>query len=89
MLSGLYLSELPPEQLPTPFALVVANLFSSTLVALAPALNVAVEKAGHAILSGIQLDQEQDVLAAYGPPAWRLITRFPREEWVTLIFQRF
>ena len=86
--SRIHFSELPTEQLPTPFALVVANLFSSTLVALAPVLSLAVERTGRAILSGIQLDQEQEVLTAYCPPTWRLVTRFPREEWVTLVCQR-
>jgi len=86
--SRIHFSELPTEQLPTPFALVVANLFSSTLVTLAPVLSMAVEQTGHAILSGIQLDQEQEVLTAYCPPTWRLVTRFPREEWVTLVCQR-
>jgi ribosomal protein L11 methyltransferase len=81
-------SDLPLEQLPAPFALIVANLFSSTLVALAQSLRAGVERKGHAILSGIQLDQEQDVLAAYAAPDWRLVKRFPRDEWVTLVLQR-
>jgi ribosomal protein L11 methyltransferase len=87
VLSSIHLSELSPEQLPTPFALVAANLFSSTLVSLAPTLTAIVTPTGHAILSGIQLDQEQEVFAAYGPPHWRLVTRFPREDWVTLLLQ--
>jgi len=85
----IHFSDLPLEQLPAPFELIVANLFSSTLVALEPSLHTGIERQGHAILSGIQLDQEQDVLAAYCPPTWRLIARFPREEWVTIVLQRW
>jgi ribosomal protein L11 methyltransferase len=86
--SGIHFSDLSLEQLPMPFALIVANLFSSTLVALALSLHAGVQPQGHAILSGIQLDQEQEVLAAYGAPAWRLVQRFPQDEWVTLVLQR-
>lgn len=81
-------SDLPIEHLPRPFSLVVANLFSSTLVAMAPTLGAAVASQGHAILSGIQSDQEQEVRVAYPAPEWRLVTRFPKEEWVTLVLQR-
>lgn len=87
VLSSIDLSDAPPEQLPTPFPLVVANLFSATLVSLEPTLAAVITPQGHAILSGIQLDQEQEVLASYRSPTWRLSTRFPREEWVTLLFQ--
>jgi len=76
------------EALPLPFPLIVANLFSSTLVSLAPTLTAAVSPQGHAVLSGIQLDQEADVLAAYPSPSWHLMTRFPKDDWVTLVFQR-
>ena len=82
------LSDASVESLPLPFSFVVGNLFSSTLVALAPALLTAVAPQGHAILSGIQLDQEADVLAAYAVPLWQLVTRYPKDEWVTLVIQR-
>jgi ribosomal protein L11 methyltransferase len=74
--------------LPLPFPLIVANLFSSTLVQLAPTLTAAMSMDGHAILSGIQLDQEAEVLAAYLPPSWHLVTRYPKDEWVTVVVQR-
>ena len=85
---AIQLSDLPLDHLPRPFTLIVANLFSSTLVALAPALTLALTPQGHLILSGIQLDQESDVLAAYPAPTWSLVKRFPKEEWVTLVMQR-
>lgn len=82
------ISDSPTEHLPTPFPLVVANLFATTLVSLAPTMSAAVERQGHVILSGIQLDQEAEVLAAYLPPLWQLTDRFVRDEWVTLVLQR-
>jgi ribosomal protein L11 methyltransferase len=88
VISFLHISDAPLESLSLPFSLIVANLFSTTLVSLAPTLRLAVEPQGHAILSGIQLDQEADVLAAYVSPLWRLVTRFSRDRWVTLVLQR-
>lgn len=84
----IHVSDTPIEQLPPPFPLVVANLFATTLISLAPDLRTGVEQNGHAILSGIQTDQEADVCAAYPPPAWDLTTRLVRDEWVTLVLQR-
>jgi ribosomal protein L11 methyltransferase len=85
---SIQLSDLPIERLPHPFTLIVANLFSATLVSLVPTLSSALAPKGHLILAGIQLDQEHDVLTAYSAPEWNLVTRFPKEEWVTLVMQR-
>lgn len=82
------LSNSPVEELPGPFPLIVANLFSTTLVSLAPALGRATEPKGFAILSGIQIDQEEDVRAAYQAPGWHRRARIARDEWVTLVVQR-
>jgi ribosomal protein L11 methyltransferase len=88
VIQSIRLSGADVEFLPLPFPLLVANLFSSTLVNLSPVLTAAISSDGHAILSGIQHDQEAEVLAAYLAPAWRLVTRYPKDEWVTLVFQR-
>ena len=85
---AIHLSDTPVEHLLTPVPLLVANLFSSTLVALAADITRLVSPNGYAILSGIQLDQEADVHAAYLPSRWHLTQRYPREEWVTLVCQR-
>jgi ribosomal protein L11 methylase PrmA len=58
------------------------------LVFLAPELERLVKSGGYAILSGILLDQESDVLGTYTFPQWRLVQRYLREEWVTLVYQR-
>ena len=85
----MHLSGTEVEMLPLPFPLIVANLFSSTLVTLASTLTAATASGGHAILSGIQLDQEAEVRAAYSAPTWQLVTRYPKDEWVTLVLQQF
>jgi len=85
---AIQLSDLPLARLPAPFPLIVANLFSTTLVSLASAVSTSVRLSGHAILSGIQLDQESEVLTAYPPSAWHLSERLVQDEWVTLVLQR-
>lgn len=82
------LSGAPVDDLSLPFPLIVANLFSATLISLTSTLTSATAPHGHAVLSGIQCDQEAEVLAAYTPPLWQLVTRYPTEEWVTLILRR-
>jgi ribosomal protein L11 methyltransferase len=86
--SSIHFSQVSLGQLPTPFPLVVANLFASTLVALAADLCTAVERSGYAILSGIQTDQEADVQAVYTPPTWDLVRRLVKDDWVTLVLRR-
>jgi ribosomal protein L11 methyltransferase len=88
VLTTIQFSALPVDQLPGPFTLVVANLFSQTLVSLAATLSAATALHGHVILSGIQLDQESEVLSAYPSPTWTLVTRFPKDDWITLILAR-
>jgi ribosomal protein L11 methyltransferase len=84
----IHLSDAPLDQFSSPVPLLVANLFAITLVSLAPYIERIVQSGGYTILSGILLDQEPDILATYTPPQWRLVHRFPREEWVTLVCQR-
>jgi ribosomal protein L11 methyltransferase len=84
----IHLSDTPVDQFFSPVSLLVANLFSITLVSLAPHIARLVQSGGYTILSGILLDQEPDILATYALPQWRLLQRYPHEEWVTLVLQR-
>jgi ribosomal protein L11 methyltransferase len=86
--SSIRLCQASLGQLPTPFPLVVANLFASTLVALAADLYTAVERSGYAILSGIQIDQEAEMQVVYVPPTWHLARRLVKDDWVTLVLRR-
>ncbi len=85
---ALHISEASLDALPLPFPLVLANLFASTLIELSLPLTSAVASSGHAILSGIQADQEEAVRRAFCSPAWTLATRLPKDDWVTLVLRR-
>ncbi len=76
------------DELPSPFQLVVANLFASTLIALCPAITQVVTRPGHVILSGIQSDQAEAVLEAFSAPDWTLVEHRPKDAWATLVLRR-
>ncbi len=86
--TALHISATALNELPASFQLVVANIFASTLIELCPAITQAVARAGHAVLSGIQSDQAEAVLEAFGPPNWTPRERRPKEDWVTLVLRR-
>ena len=65
------------------FDIVVANILSNPLKALAPAICSHVRPGGRLALSGILAEQTEDLIAAYAP--WiRLIVADTREGWVCL-----
>ena len=73
-----------PEELPSLQAdLVVANILSGTLVALAPKLTALVKPGGRILLSGILSSQAAEVAAAYSP-AFDMTHPVEREGWALL-----
>ena len=71
------------EFLPPACDVMVANILSETLVALAPALAARVSSGGSALLAGILASQEPEVAACYA--AWFDMGRFgARDGWVAL-----
>jgi len=71
-----------------PFPLVVANIMSHTLIALAPLLVPHVAKGGTLLLSGILDFQADDVAAAYAATGLVESARELQGEWVLLSFER-
>ncbi len=76
------------NELPVPFQLVVANLFSATLITLCPTLVRILARSGHAILSGIQSDQAEAVLETFSTPDWTLVEHRSKDDWITLVLRR-
>ncbi|MEM8555233.1 MAG: 50S ribosomal protein L11 methyltransferase [Pseudomonadota bacterium] len=71
-----------------PFALIFANILKGPLIELAPSLSAALAPGGHAILSGLLVDQADDVLAAYTGQSLSLVDREDIGEWATLTLQK-
>ena len=69
---------------PRRWPVVVANVFSATLISAAPRIARAVEKGGRLILSGILRTQEREVLSAFRKQGCRLDLAVRKGKWVTL-----
>ncbi|HUB07953.1 MAG TPA: 50S ribosomal protein L11 methyltransferase [Myxococcales bacterium] len=73
------------EEPPGTFDVVVANILSNTLVALAPLLQSRLAPGGRLFLSGLLASQADEVAAAFVPPL-RELPRQQRGEWVLSTF---
>ncbi len=71
-----------------PFDLVLANLIASLLVALAGSLRDEVRPGGLLLASGIFVDREPEVRAAFEAVGLRVLERADEGEWVALVAQR-
>ena len=67
---------------------VMANVFSTTLIAAAPRIARAVEKGGRLILSGILREQASEVAAAFRRQGFSVERAVPKGKWVTLLLQQ-
>jgi ribosomal protein L11 methyltransferase len=78
----------PPDLWKTPtFDLVTANLTGTLLRAASERLVRLARVDGYLVLSGFLLSEEDDVAAAFAPPA-RLSLRDQEEDWGVLVFRR-
>jgi ribosomal protein L11 methyltransferase len=67
-----------------PFDLVAANLIASVLVALAPDLAAELRPGGRLLASGIFVDREAEVRAAFAAAGLRVLRRDAEGDWVVL-----
>ena len=71
-----------------PYDLVFANILARPLVRLAPDIRRALAPGGLAILSGLLRSQERPVRAGYLARGLRLVRRYHRDAWATLVLAR-
>ena len=76
------------EMLTGPFDLIFANILKGPLIALAPDLTARLQPGGHAILSGILVEQADEVVAHYTQAGNNLVKQTQIGDWVTLLLQR-
>ena len=70
-----------------PYDLIVANILAGPLVALAPAIRRALAPGGAVVLSGLTLEQERRVAAAYRNVGLVRDRAIRRGEWATLVLR--
>ena len=72
---------------PRRWPVVVANVFSATLISAAPRIVRAVEKTGRLILSGILREQKSEVAAAFNREGFAVERVVRKGKWVTLVMR--
>lgn len=70
------------------YDLIFANILAGPLVELAPELVPRLERGGALVLSGLMVDQERQVAAAYRNRGLRLDRRTRLDNWSVLVFTR-
>jgi ribosomal protein L11 methyltransferase len=71
-----------------PFDLVFANILKGPLLALAPDMAARLAPGGHAILSGILIEQADEILAHYAGNGINLVHREDIVDWTTLTLSK-
>lgn len=66
-----------------PMRVVLANIISSVLVPLLPAIRASLDRGGVAILAGILLEERQDFLSALADAGWRVEAEDIEDVWWT------
>jgi ribosomal protein L11 methyltransferase len=67
-----------------PVRVAVANILSSVLLALLPAIRTALSDDGEAILSGILVEERATMLAALANDGWRIVAEDVEGAWWTV-----
>ena len=70
-----------------PALILLANLTGALLCSLADAIRTSVAPGGSIIVSGLTIEEDARVLAAFGPSV-TVRDRFSNEEWSCLVVQR-
>ncbi|MBD3787838.1 MAG: 50S ribosomal protein L11 methyltransferase, partial [Sphingomonadales bacterium] len=78
----------PELQSAAPFDLIFANILKGPLITLAPDMGRFCAESGHVILSGILHEQADEVIAAYQPAGFTLVSRNEFGDWTTLVLRR-
>lgn len=71
-----------------PVGLVLANIISSILIELLPAIHTAVSPGGHAILSGILVDERPKMVDAIQRGGWTMVSEDSEEGWWSVLIER-
>ncbi|HEX4932338.1 MAG TPA: 50S ribosomal protein L11 methyltransferase [Gemmatimonadaceae bacterium] len=71
-----------------PVDVIVANIISSVLVELLPAMHAALRPGGHAVLAGILVEEREFMLEALQSDGWRLVKEIAEDAWWSITIAR-
>lgn len=71
-----------------PFELIIANILAGPLIDMAADITAALSKSGHIILSGLLIEQINDVLAAYAHQGLKCLKTIEMGDWAALYLGR-
>jgi ribosomal protein L11 methyltransferase len=72
----------------TPYQLIISNILARPLIEFAPHLARNLASGGIAVLSGLLVAQEQQVLSAHTMQGLKLVKKFAYEDWATLVLAK-
>ncbi|WP_444452792.1 50S ribosomal protein L11 methyltransferase [Rhodobacter capsulatus] len=78
----------PDLQAAAPFDLIFANILKGPLITLAPDMGRLCAESGLVILSGILIEQGDEVIAAYEAQDFSLVSRNNYGDWTTLVLSK-
>lgn len=81
-------TDLPLENFLGQFDLVLANILASENIRLAKELVTHLRPKGRLVLSGILIEQEQQVLDGFALQPLNLLTTVHRDEWTCMVYKR-
>ncbi len=81
-------TDTPLEELCGQFDLVLANILAGENIRLAAELVGHLKPGGRLVLSGILVDQEQQVLKGFSGFPLKLLSTEHRDEWTCIVYQR-
>lgn len=67
-----------------PLDVVIANIISSVLVELLPSMRAALRADGHAVLSGILVEERASMVDAFGAEGWRILAEDVEDVWLSM-----
>jgi ribosomal protein L11 methyltransferase len=71
-----------------PVDVIVANIISSVLVELLPAMHAALRPGGFAVLAGILVEEKDFMLEALHADGWRLVHEVAEDAWWSITIAR-
>lgn len=81
-------NETPPAEMEGAFDLVIANINTATIIALADDLARAVAPGGRLAMTGILGDDRLEIEPVFIARGWRLLAAFAEDEWALLEWER-